>query len=343
LWPVVERIEGLAIGHPFGDLPRIRKEIKKLRNVHRRIFYPPRSLNVAKAEWSYTFHYGGRRELQFNMGFEDSGQTLRYGVAFSFQGSRNLTNLEVLRRSVERFNTFVKKNPAYLSRFSMWTYEPARGRTERSAVRPIPEQLFRWGVFVFVGRTQPARARSIDYARILDDLDWLMPLYEFVEGGGKALPVKQSNSGFVFQPGCSIHTFAAKATLPERTIEIELRQKRIQDALHRHLVSRFGAENVGTELRIPNRFVDLAVRKGSRLWYYEVKTSQSVKQCIRDAVGQLLEYSYWPGSQEAKKLIIVGEQRMDPEAAEYLSFLRRKFSIPIEYQQFNLKTGEIVA
>jgi hypothetical protein len=340
---VTQRIEELATDRPFGQLQTVRERLKGNRSLGPRIFRPQSVFRVKEGghDLSYAFHFGGRHELQFNIGFEDNGKTLRYGAAFSFQGGRNLTDLEVLRRSVERFNQLLRMNPAYLSRFSMWHYRK-RVRSERLPVKPIPDELFRWGVFVFVGSTQPAKTRSIDYGRILDDLDWLMPLYEFVEGQSKALPVQQSKSGFVFQPGCSIDNFSAKAVLTGKAIEIDLHQRRIQKALHSYLVSRFGAENVGTELRIPERFVDLAVRRGRELWYYEVKTSVSARQCIREALGQLLEYSYWPGCKKAKKLIIVGEPAMDAEVRQYLAFLKGEFSIPIHYQQFNAKTGTLV-
>lgn len=43
--------------------------------------------------------------------------------------------------------------------------------------------------------------------------------------------------------------------------------------------------------------VDVIVRDGSNWWYYEIKTSHSPRACMREAVGQLLEYSFWPGCQ----------------------------------------------
>ena len=342
LGPIIDRIEKLASGRPFGQLPQLRKGLKPTAQAHRHIFYFVRSLDASRTEWDYAFHCGGRRELQFNVGLEDARRTLRYGVAFSFQGSRNLTDLGVLRRSVGRFNLFVRKNPAYLSRFSMWTHESGRDRSERGTVRPIGNELFRWGVFVFVGSVQPAKMRSIDYERILDDLDWLMPLYEYVEGKGRELPVKQLQSGFQFRPGCSIGALSAKAVLPEREVKIELRQKKIQIALHSYLAVQFGKENVSVEQRIPNRSVDLAVLQGHELWYYEVKIAPSVKQSIREALGQLLEYSYWPGMKEANRLIVVGEEAPSAESRRYVSLLRKRFKIPVEYQRFNLSTGKLM-
>jgi hypothetical protein len=341
---VTQRIEQLAKDRPFGQLQMVRGRLKGKRQLGPRIFRPQSTFPKFENghDVSYAFHFGGRRELQFNIGFEDEGKTLHYGVAFSFQGSRTLGSLDVLKGPFERFNRFVKRNPAYLSRFSTRHYEEGRGWSEPSPAGLIPSALFRWGVFVFVGSTQPAKPRSIDYGRLLDDLDWLMPLYEFVEGAGRTLPVKQSKSGFEFRSGCSIDNFSAKAIFTKKAIEIDLRQKRIQKALHRYLVLQFGEKNVGTEQPNLNRRVDLAVQNGRKLWYYEVKTARSVQQCIREALGQLLEYSYWPGLREASRLIVVGEQAPTEESRKYISILRKHFGIPVEYQQFNLLSGQLI-
>ena len=109
--PIIDKIEQLAVDRPFGMLPQLRKTLKPRVQAHRRIFYSVRSLGIPRTEWDYAFHRGGRREMQFNVGLEDRRETLRYGIAFSFQGSRYLTNLDVLRRSVKRFNLFVEKIP----------------------------------------------------------------------------------------------------------------------------------------------------------------------------------------------------------------------------------------
>ena len=292
LAPVVEKIEHLAREHSSGQLPALRTKLKGLDRTERRIFFYVSDVKPSGENWSYAFHRGGRREMQFNVGLEDGGKALRYGVGFSFQRSQRLTDLNDLRSSLLRFNRFVKRNPAYLSRFSMWSYDGGRGRSDRLPVTPIPSELFRWGVFVFVGSIQPARERYLDYGRILDDLDWLMPVYKHVEGKGSTFPVRQTKAGFVFQPGCFIQTFTANATYQARTAEIDLLHKRIQGELFRHLASVHGARNVRAEMPNSRKSVDLAVNTSAGLWYYEVKTSLSVRDCIRQSLGQLLEYSY---------------------------------------------------
>ena len=66
--------------------------------------------------------------------------------------------------------------------------------------------------------------------------------------------------------------------------------------------------------------------------FYEVKATGSAKSCIRDAMGQLMEYAYWPGRKNASKIVIVGEEEMDLKTANYLRFLRENFDLPIRYE-----------
>lgn len=69
---------------------------------------------------------------------------------------------------------------------------------------------------------------------------------------------------------------------------------------------------------------------------------RQVRICIREALGQLLEYACWPGGQEAMALIAVGEPALDSDAEVYLRELRSRFSVPIYYQQFDMKTRCLV-
>src|ERR1700754_2452274 len=83
-------------------------------------FYLERKRLIGGNEWSgallqmimgggkprsgYAFHKGGRRELQFNVGFEEDGAYFRYGVAFSLEPSRDLSDpVEVLAPKIQRF------------------------------------------------------------------------------------------------------------------------------------------------------------------------------------------------------------------------------------------------
>ena len=78
-------------------------------------------------------------------------------------------------------------------------------------------------------------------------------------------------------------------------------------------------------------------RPSNQFWYYEIKTSTSPRNCLRDALGQLLEYAYWPGAQEATRLIICGESPLDDDGNKYLSELKRRFQLPIDYQHIAIE------
>lgn len=59
------------------------------------------------------------------------------------------------------------------------------------------------------------------------------------------------------------------------------------------------------------------------------------EHCIREALGQIMENSYWPGKAHAKRIVIVGEPSLDPETFKYLNFIKIKFSLPLEYKSIN--------
>jgi hypothetical protein len=64
-----------------------------------------------------------------------------------------------------------------------------------------------------------------------------------------------------------------------------------------------------------------------------VKTATSARACIREAIGQLLEYSLWPEAQFASRLVVVGEAALDEVATQYLANLKSYFNLPLEYEQ----------
>ena len=118
---------------------------------------------------------------------------------------------------------------------------------------------------------------------------------------------------------------------------MDLRHNALQAKLCKLLSAKYGRHNVGAE--IPSRFgtrIDVVLKRGGYFWFYEIKTAHSPRGCIREAIGQLLEYARWPRSKEAIRLIVVGELPLDAEATEYLSQLRESHSIPIHYEQLSL-------
>lgn len=334
---VIYEIEQRATQHPIGDLQKIRKELKQKQFVPNagRIF-PKR---LPSKEWS--FHCGARteKELQFNVGFEYG--ELRHGVAFSLETSRTFPDPMLLVEKIERFNEFIRCYPKQYAHLWMWHWINKRSpRSPKCRPVPISHELAKKGVFIFLGRRQPVE--RIDYELLLDDLDSLLPLYKFVEGYDSIPSDVQSKKQFDFKSGCTPKAAATTTNLAERRLDIVLRQNEIQKALHKHLVSVYGEENVGTERPTVTGKIDAVVRRGTKYWFYEIKPSTPTRACIREAVGQLLEYAFWPGAQEAERLLIIGEHPLDKQSRQYVQYLREHFSLPVDYQQFSLSRGKII-
>ena len=320
-----------ARSHPIGALQEIRAKLHGKRRAGHTIF----TAQEIRDEWA--FHHGGRTELQFNIGFDGSkGKMLRSGVAFSFKTSRTLPTIDVLIPKVRLFNDFLRLNPDLYGDMRMWHWKDG-GRSSESSPASIPPELITEGVFVFFGNRRPVGILNHDV--VLNDMDRLLPLYQYVESDGRTEPVPNvGERGFIFRSGRKSKLTATKANYAQRELDVNLRHNLLQDALERELVAKYGSENVCREVPTGNgNSVDLAVRQTEGYWFYEIKTFQSSRACIREAIGQLLEYAYWPKSQEACRLIIVGETAPDQDALEFCRRLKQRFSLPIEYQQIVLK------
>jgi hypothetical protein len=130
----------------------------------------------------YAFHWGGRSELQFNIGFEDGGH-FRYGVAFSLEPDRNLPDpVSVLRPKIEAFNTVFPRFDA-LNPLRMWWYQNHRPFPETS-VQEIPDSLLSAGTFIFVGEGVGVAQSGVTgdiIDRAASVLASLLPLYEEIE------------------------------------------------------------------------------------------------------------------------------------------------------------------
>jgi hypothetical protein len=158
----------------------------------------------------------------------------------------------------------------------------------------LPE-LVRPGVFIFLGRLQPSA--QPDVGLILDDFDRLLPLYRFVEGEGVFPAISDLTGGFYFSPGCSVKPSATSVSVAARQLDVHLRHNELEVALFNFLQMRHGRESksVATEQGTgTGTRMDVVVRLGIRYWFYEIKTALSARACIREALAQLLEYSYWP-------------------------------------------------
>jgi hypothetical protein len=294
-------------------------------------------LNAKTMQDRWACHWGGRTELQFNIGLEDGGAKLRYGVAFSFEESREYKSarlLALLRPKVRAFNRFLLRHPEVCEGMDMWAWDDAVDEFDRPG--PIPPRFVSEHVFVFLGKYQPIR--RIDYEAVLNEFDKLLPLYQYVESHGVAGAVSVPlETNFAFRPGCRTKKRSAIVRQSREQVERDLRHNELQKTLYRRLARQFGRDKVGTEIQGKNgTSIDLVVQRRRGYWFYEIKTADSARACIREALGQILEYAFWPGAQEAARLIVVGECPLDKAGQDYLRRLKERFTLPLEYEQIKV-------
>jgi hypothetical protein len=326
---IISEVESRAKTHPIGKLQEIRKDLKKLTRLSTHNIFT--SLTIHD-EWA--FHHGGRKEIQFNIGFEhlDEIDDLRYGIAFSLETSQSLPKIDVLIPKIKLFNDFIQLYSEEYADMRMWHYmRDVRSFDYMPTI--IPPELVTNGVFIFLGKRQSLV--KLDNELLLDVLDRLLPLYKYVESDGNLQPISVVTAGiFKFRSGCTSKISSAVVTQSQKELDINLRHNTLQEALYRRLIEEYGAENVGTELQSGvGTSVDVIVRLNNEFWFYEIKTAHSPRICIRQALGQLLEYAFWPGAQNASRLIVVGETALDEEGNLYLQNLKERFSLPIAYEQ----------
>lgn len=173
---------------------------------------------------------------------------------------------------------------------------------------------------------------------------WLFPEEELMEVDDEVaddidffLKDSDSDSGFVFKPGHSVRkTGSVLVKKSDLFSRVGLRHNYIQNKLYEDLVGEFGKDCVGTEQLAPGgKLIDLVVKNEEFCWFYEIKTAESSRLCIRQALPQLLEYAYWGGGKyKVDRLLIVAEAPITEQAEQFLSRMRDQHSIPVYYLQF---------
>lgn len=328
---IAEKINNLSVNYEIGRLQEIRKSIKNLsRKASSTIFN-----NETISEDGWAFHYGGRKELQFNIGYEDEG--VRYGIALSLETSRTLPSIEILYPKLLRLNSLIANEPELFADYKMWFWQGGK-RSEITNVFEIDESLTKNGTFIFVGKIMSIN--EIDFNEILETFDNLLKIYIDVENesntGIAEIDSETAQDNFIFRSG--------KANLPQKTnynriqqqINVDARHSFLQEKLYKKLVFAFGEKNVGLENPINGKKIDLVLKTKDFFTFYEIKTANSAKQCIREAFGQILEYTYFEGKKYADKIVIAGEYPIDKKTKNYLKFLNSEFDLPISYHQIDI-------
>lgn len=142
--------------HKIGQLQQIRQKLKDLDRLPNQNLFAGTTITD---EWAC--HYGGRSELQFNIGLDPDPREVRHGVAFSLELSQTLPSIDILVPRIRRFNEFVRANASLLHDFTMWHYQD-RKRSPDYPPQAIVPQLVTKRTFIFLGRRQLSSKLKIE-------------------------------------------------------------------------------------------------------------------------------------------------------------------------------------
>lgn len=89
-------------------------------------------------------------------------------------------------------------------------------------------------------------------------------------------------------------------------------------------------------------WVDLRATIDGVEHFFEVKAASTAKRCIREAVGQLLEYAHYPDRDKPFPLVVVGDAPLSSDDRKYLALLTARFGLPILYWQFDWEARRLM-
>lgn len=161
-----------------------------------------------------------------------------------------------------------------------------------------------------------------------------------------ATEVDDTPGVYVFKEGhIPAKTGTIKTKPSKRSYKKTLLHQEIQTNIYKQLTELYkGSEiKVGTEVATGNgTSIDLVVNDPENGdVFYEIKTGSTALGCIREAMGQIIEYCYYSEVINANKLIIVSPHRLNPKDKKYLSHLRNMLNFPIQYQRYSKETKRL--
>jgi hypothetical protein len=326
---IANKINKLAENYDIGNLQKIRKEIKSFQRLPAKQIFPSRILKKR----GYAFHVGGRKEIQYNIGFEDE-EKFRYGLAFSLHRDRNLPDVSIMKPRIRKFNYLLRNNPALFTGYKMWALVDDE-ISDIEKIHEIEPSIVKPETFIFFGKL--IDLKSLDYDEVLSTFDKMLPIYLYIEKK-EAKPEIDKINKYIFsfkKTNVSLpHTKSYYTKQVE--IEIDIRHTKIQEKLVNKLSKEYGNENVALEHPLNGNKIDVVVNDNGKRIFYEIKTASNARDCIRQALGQILDYAYWPGNKNADTLVIVGEKAIDKDTKNYLKYLNNKCRIKLEYLQIKL-------
>ena len=198
------------------------------------------------------------------------------------------------------------------------------------------EDLSRKRMSIRTCQNPPEKFKAIEIKTINhDNLNtWINKLNDLI------VPVSQQTTDktpehIQFVSGLNIKNNNTERVNTKEAIAVINLHDELKEKLYQQLTQKYGTDNVGTEVSIGHKKIDLVVKNQDSYDLYEIKTNQEVRICIREAMGQIIDYAFFECKDKVGKMTIVGPTQISQEASEYLKNIRNKHNLPIYYDSVN--------
>ena len=111
---------------------------------------------------------------------------------------------------------------------------------------------------------------------------------------------------------------------------INREHNRLQEKFAAHLVGKYGAEKVIME----ENYVDIRLVENDRITFYEVKKDFRPSRCVREALGQLLEYVYRHQGEKEICCVVVGPVVANENDQAFVTYVQSHLNLKFSYLSF---------
>ncbi len=172
----------------------------------------------------------------------------------------------------------------------------------------------------------PEKFKAVDYHKIMHDepQGWMRRLNDILN---REIPTNRIQ----FNQGLHISEESISRSSSPEEIKTKHIHNELMRRLYNYLSEQYGEENVGTENRIGTKKIDVVVKISNGFNIYEIKSDPEPRNCIREAMGQILDYAYFECEDTIHQMTIVGKTPETKEVNAYLTTFRNDKSLEIYY------------
>ena len=172
----------------------------------------------------------------------------------------------------------------------------------------------------------PQKFKAETYQKIMHDepKGWIKRLNDILN---REIPSNEIQ----FNQGLHIAAEANTRSVSSEMGKVQHLHNELMRKLYYQLCQEYGEENVGTENRIGTKKIDVVVKIDGGYNIYEIKTDAEPRGCVREAMGQILDYAFYECENVIYKMVIVGATPETKEVNTYLAKFREKNALEIYY------------